>query len=294
MSLEIQTEPESDSEELLPSALDGLEADIAAAKAARHAFNPGDLLKDGRYRPFRKIGKGSSSKVWLARDEQEKRYVAIKVGFTWHVESQMEEISSMNVLAEDPILEHPGKQHIVELLDDFIHEGPNGEHVCIVTKPLGRSIDDVLFQFNWEDPAPYSFSRHISIQALRALDYVHQKDIMHGDIQPGNFLLELTYNIDEETEWEIKKRNIDNNPLKDRLDVASGDLSNANVILVDFGASKSPKDAPGFRCAYPIPYRAPEVAMDIGGVTAKADIWALGCMIWFIVTGNVLFPPGGC
>ncbi|KAJ5768077.1 hypothetical protein N7533_000660 [Penicillium manginii] len=49
---------DSEPEELLPSDLDGLEADRAAAVAARTVFSPGGLLKAGRYRPFRKIGLG--------------------------------------------------------------------------------------------------------------------------------------------------------------------------------------------------------------------------------------------
>ena len=163
-------------------------------------------------------------------------------------------------------------------------------------------MEKALTEFIWGVPALYSFCQQTSIQALRALNYLHQKDIMHGDIHPGNFLLDLTYNIDEDTEAEIKKKNTYRNELNDpddaytlddKVDIASGSTSNVKVLLVDFGGSRTPKDAPGRDCTYPISYRAPEVVMDIGGVTAKADIWAVGCMIWRIVTGGPLFAPEG-
>ncbi|CAI7626857.1 unnamed protein product [Penicillium bialowiezense] len=273
---------DSEPEELLPSALDGLEADRAAAVAARTAFYPGDLLKAGRYRLFRKIGQGQFAHVWLAEDMQESqnRYVAIKISLRWYTESQIREAAIIKILGDDPISDHPGRTNVIELLDEFIHSGPNSDHHCIVSKPMGRSVERTLTEFIWDDPVPYSFCRRISIQALQALDYLHQKDIMHGDIHTGNFLLALTYNIDENSEADIEAKNTHGNELNDpgdpfilddKVDVLSGGLD-AKVILVDLGASSSPKDSPSFD---------------------KADIWALGCALWRIVTGAPLFAPEG-
>jgi serine/threonine-protein kinase SRPK3 len=36
--------------------------------------------------------------------------------------------------------QHPGGQHIIQLLDHFIHPGPNGDHSCLVFEPMGESI----------------------------------------------------------------------------------------------------------------------------------------------------------
>lgn len=85
----------------------------------------------------------------------------------------------------------------------------------------------------------------------------------------------------------------DNYSLDDRIDVAAGDTTNANVILVDLGASSTPTDAPSSIYAYPIPYRAPGVVMDTGFVAAKADVWALGCVIYRMIVGFSLFSPEG-
>ncbi|KAJ6031596.1 hypothetical protein N7540_002328 [Penicillium herquei] len=323
-----------DPEELLRSALDDAEYQRKAAFDASFAFHPGDILKAGRYRPFRKIGEGQSSTVWLAWDIHKSRYVAIKIGLAWLVKLQMDEVSIMKRVRDHLISDHPGKNHVVELLDDFIHDGPNGSHVCIVTKPLGRHVEMVLSDFDLDNPAPYLFCRTISIQALQALDYLHQQGVMHGDFHPGNLLLTLTYDIDIETEAGIKAKNQRGNELNDPDDpytlddqtvISAEDSSNVHIVLADLGASTTlhrtllhehhdfslasqhpsanllltnladqqymPENAPSNKFAYPIPYRAPEVVMDLGPVTAKADIWALGCVIFRIITGIPLFAP---
>ncbi|KAJ5232835.1 hypothetical protein N7468_005791 [Penicillium chermesinum] len=207
----------------------------------------------------------------------------------------------MTLLREDPIPDHPGKRHVVELLDSFVHEGPNESHVCLVTEPLGRQVETVLSGLYLDNPAPHSLCRILSIQALQALDYLHQKNIMHGDVHTGNLVFRLTYDIDNDTETDIKAKNTRGNELNDpddpstlddRTSITTGD-TDANVVLVDLGASSILADSPSNSYAYPIPYRAPEVVMDTGSVTSKADIWALGCVIWRIITGIPLFAPEG-
>ncbi|KAJ5711168.1 hypothetical protein N7488_005324 [Penicillium malachiteum] len=193
----------------------------------------------------------------------------------------MDEISVMKLLRDYPESGNPGKNHVVELLDDFIHDGPNGSHVCIVTKPLGRQVEMVLSDVDLENPAPYLFCRKICIQALQALDYLHQQGVMHGDFHPGNILLALNYDIDSETEAEIKANNQRGNELNDPDDpytlddqtiISTENPSNVRAVLVDLGASTTPENASSNKFAYPIPYRAPEVVMGVGPITTKADI----------------------
>ncbi|KAJ5703977.1 hypothetical protein N7493_011115 [Penicillium malachiteum] len=259
-----------------------------------------DTLKAGRDRPFRKIGEGQFSTVWLARDTERNRYVAIKIGFTWFLKSQVDEVSVMKLLRDSSVNEQPGKNHVVKLLDDFVQDGPNGSHVCIVTKPLGRQVEMALSDFDLESPAPYLFCRTICIQALHALGYLHRQRVMHGDFHPGNILLALTYEIDSQTEALIKAHNQRGNDLNDPDDpytlddqtlISAEDSSNVHIVLVDLGASTTPANTPNNKFAYPILYRAPEVVMDVGPITAKADIWAIGCVIFRIITGIPLFAP---
>lgn len=104
------------------------------------------------------------------------------------------------------------KDYIVELLGDFLHDGSHGSHVCLVTKPMGR-------QLRWHFPTSSSIilcrSPKTSIQALQALVYLHQQEVMHGDVHPGNLNLALTDDIDDDTETEIEAKNGRGNELND-------------------------------------------------------------------------------
>jgi serine/threonine protein kinase len=230
--------------------------------------------------------------VWLAQDMEESRYVAVKVGFTWLVESRPREISVMKLLREHPLSNHPGKNHVVELLEYFVHDGSNGSHACIVTDQLGGHVGMALSDFDSENPVPYQNGRKISIQALQALDYLHQQGVMHGDVHSRNLVFALTYNIDDHTGVDIETKNQRGNESNepdekythdDRISISEGGTANVSVILIELGASSSSANGPSNKYAYPIPYRAPEVPMDTGSVTDKADIWVLGGGIWRIV-----------
>ena len=39
--------------------------------------------------------------------------------------------NELSVLLHLSGLNHPGKKHIIELLDHFEHDGPNGNHLCL-------------------------------------------------------------------------------------------------------------------------------------------------------------------
>lgn len=74
-------------------------------------------------------------------------------------------------------LEHPGKKHVLELLDYFEHNGPNGTHLCLV---LPVMISDGEVMTVQENPRQANYVRAISKQILLGLDYLHKIGIIHG------------------------------------------------------------------------------------------------------------------
>lgn len=60
---------------------------------------------------------------------------------------------------------HFGKKHIIQLLDHFEHEGPNGTHPCLVFEPLGDfkservTLCDWLNETYFDDDKKQCFSR---------------------------------------------------------------------------------------------------------------------------------------
>ena len=123
--------------------------------------------------------------------------------------------------------DHPGKDHVGGKLDAFGLKGPNGLHNCVILEPLGRSFEELLImaELNQDehhpkpsvyDPTVWSakFLREVCRQIILALDFLHQNQIMHRDMQPGNVLLALTYDIHSMTEAEIEQDlwDVDNLP----------------------------------------------------------------------------------
>lgn len=103
---------------------------------------------NNQYRIIRKLGWGHFSTVWLSWDEDKHRHVAIKIvrSSTNYKEAAIDEIKILESVNNGDN-SHPGKHHIVELLDHFIHNGPNGEHVCMVFEVLGENMLNLLVRY---------------------------------------------------------------------------------------------------------------------------------------------------
>lgn len=73
-------------------------------------------------------------------------------------------------------LEHPGKRNVIELLDHFEHEGPNGKHICLVL-PVMQSDGQAINVRN--RPRNANYIRIISEQIVLGLDFLHKSGLIH-------------------------------------------------------------------------------------------------------------------
>ena len=82
--------------------------------------------------------------------------------------------------------------NIVQLLNSFIHHGPNGRHFCMVFEIMGVTLLELIKRFNYKGiPIPYV--RVIAKQILIGLDYLHRIcGVIHTDMKPENVLVCLT------------------------------------------------------------------------------------------------------
>jgi serine/threonine protein kinase len=100
-------------------------------------------------------------------------------------------------------------------------------------------------------------------QLLRAVAYLHDRNVLHGDLKPDNVLI---------------------------FPATGGDCT--RYALADFGlAFHLPgDDAPAsFQLVFTLWYRPPEVSL-YDGYTKRGDSWALGCIIAEVLLGHVLLP----
>lgn len=73
-------------------------------------------------------------------------------------------------------MDHPGKRHVIELLDHFYHTGPNGTHLCLVFPVMISDGGALTISGN---PQEAGYIRAISSQLLLGLDFIHQSGIVH-------------------------------------------------------------------------------------------------------------------
>ena len=206
------------------------------------------------------MGTGAFAQVWLCRDLRKGRQVAVKVlkNDSFVTEMGEEEAELLGSLTKF------GKKEILRLLDQFLKDGPNGRHVCLVTELCGPCLLDVLPKKGM----CLSNVEQIMSQVLAGLHFLHSQRIIHTDIKPENVLLV-------------------NKP--DQLTNFSCAVEAINVKLADLGGALQVGDV------YPAivgtsEYRSPELLLEAPYCT-KIDVWAAACLGFELATGEYLFKP---
>jgi len=210
-----------------------------------------------RYRIERELGQGGMATVYLAHDIKHDRKVALKV-----LRPELAAvIGAERFLAEIKTtanLQHP---HILPLFDS----GRTGEDerwredFVFYVMPFveGESLRDRL---NREHQLPVDQAVRIAREVADALDYAHRHGVVHRDIKPENILLH-----------------------DGRAQVA--DFGIALAMSRSDGATRLTETGMSLGTPH---YMAPEQAMGEREITPKADVYALGCVLYEMLAGE---PP---
>ncbi|KAG8409388.1 hypothetical protein J3459_017565 [Metarhizium acridum] len=293
-------------------AIDGVEEMGRYCIGGYHPVSIGDRL-NARYRVVHKLGHGSYSTVWLARDEQLQRLVAVKV-CTADASGQESKIlsilkSSSNVGHDDSVMS--GRDMIPSVLDTFCVHGPHGTHTCLVTECVRCTLDDARRR-SWGLPLDLSVARAIAAQFVLAVAYMHRNGYVHGDLHVGNIHLRHLENLDHlsdeelyeefwEPEYAPVKTFHDKRipptvpiaailPLRFPVRTDQLSLSEARILLADFGESYRPSEEQRLACRTPVHCRPPEDRFEPSEPRSfPSDIWTLACSIWGIIGQQSLF-----
>lgn len=162
-------------------AIDDVEPFFRYGPGGYHPVSIGDRL-GARYRVLHKLGHGSYSTVWLARDEKLQKLVAVKVNTPDASPRESEIISFLNDSAkvhDDSDASALGRGMIPHLLDSFNINGPHGTHTCIVTDLARCSVIEAKRHGHYA-PLMLPVARAIAAQLVLAVAYLHRSGVVHG------------------------------------------------------------------------------------------------------------------
>ena len=202
-----------------------------------------------RYRIDTEIGAGGMATVYLAQDLRHDRRVALKL--LRPVLSAV--IGAERCLAEFTLTAHLQHPHSLPLFDSGEADG-----FLFYVMPFveGESLRSRLTR---EKQLPVAEAVRIATEVASALDYAHRHGVVHRDIKPENIL-----------------------------------MHDGRALVADFGIALAASKAGGNRMTEtgmslgtPF-YMSPEQAMGEREITARSDVYALGVVLYEMLTGD---PP---
>lgn len=214
-----------------------------------------------RYTVIQEIGEGGMQKVYLAMDNMLNRHVALKTPKNKSAEKRFHRSA---ILASK--VNHP---NIAKTLDYFMEGGRE-----FLTEEYINGVDlDQAILGHYTSVDPYLTAK-IFHNLSKALSASHHVNVIHRDLKPSNIMV-------------------------------TGGISASEIKITDFGISKmageeideAAKNGQGSLTSSQtamgaLPYMAPEIIQSQGQVSMSSDVWALGAMMFRILTGEYPFGVG--
>ncbi|KAL7240463.1 hypothetical protein ACSBR2_006170 [Camellia fascicularis] len=219
-----------------------------------YSYRFGEVL-DGRYEVTAAHGKGVFSTVVRAKDLKvgpgDPEEVAIKIiRNNEHMHKAGKE--ELIILKKLVGADPDNKRHCVRFLSSFKYRN----HLCLVFESLHMNLREVLKKFGRNIGLKLTAVRTYAKQLFIALKHLRNCGVLHSDIKPDNMLVNEAKNV---------------------------------LKLCDFGnamfAGKN-EITPYLVSRF---YRAPEIILGLP-YDHPMDIWSVGCCLFELYTGKVLFP----
>lgn len=204
----------------------------------------------GPYRLLQIIHESSCSVMWMAeRNQSVADFVAIKI---------------VAAAANDFLMRYEAQKHALALLD---HPSIAKPQACGMT-PAGNPYlvtelihGEPITHFCDDQKLPLLQRVRLFLQVCEAIHHAHQKGVVHGDLKPSNLLVK----------W--------------------GDDGQPLLKITDFGIAKAMNHTlvtPSGWLRTPAAYLTPE-HVGTGGIDARSDIYALGMLLYELLTGRLPF-----
>ena len=218
------------------------------------AGNTDSTVLAERYELLAEVGRGGFARVWKARDLKLGRTVAVKRLLTEAQQGAAGEQTLARFRREAQAIAQLNHRNIVGVFD---HDRDSEGDYIVMEFVEGGTLTQYLKEKGGKLPVPEAVAL---VQGIaQGLAYAHRKNLVHRDIKPGNILLQSE----------------------------AGELI---PKIVDFGLARvgteSELSLSGYGMGTPW-YMPPEQRRDAKSVNHTADIYALGKVLFELVSGEV-------
>jgi serine/threonine protein kinase len=220
---------------------------------------PAELRNHPQYEVERELGRGGMGVVYLARHRLMKRLDVLKVVNPMLVRDPGVRERFLREIEMAARLRHPN-------VVTAYHAEQLGQLLMLVMEYApGETLERVVA--NRSRPLPVVNACYYMQQVARGLQHAFEQGMVHRDIKPQNLILTVTE----------KKTHV--------------------IRILDFGLAKARSDSEGSMAGLTgsgmmmgTPgYMAPEQAEDAGCADTRADIYSLGCTLYFLLVGQAPF-----
>jgi eukaryotic-like serine/threonine-protein kinase len=219
----------------------------------------------GSYELVEALGGGGMGEVWRAEHRLLARPAAVKIirpkvlGAASETDVQVITRRFMREAQATAVLSSP---HTVELYDFGLTD--EGSFYYVMELLIGRDLESFVRQFG---PLPVNRAVHLLRQVCHSLAEAHSRSLVHRDIKPANIYvcrMGLDYDFIKVLDFGLVK-------------FGEGPSIAGTFSTGDFVTSGTPG------------YMAPEVILGAGETDRRADVYALGCVAYWMVTGQLVF-----
>ncbi|MFV0443710.1 MAG: protein kinase domain-containing protein [Planctomycetaceae bacterium] len=217
----------------------------------------------GKYRLLALLGKGGMSSVYLAEHVLMRRRCAIKV----LPAKKVNDTSYLGRFHREAqavaALDHP---NIVRAYDvDHEQDGNVEIHFLVMEYVDGQSLLDLV---NRDGPQSPAAAAEYIRQAALGLEHAHRAGLIHRDVKPGNLL-------------------VDSNGVVKVMDLGlarffTGEEEGGESLTIQYDE----------KVLGTADYLAPEQAVDSHDIDSRADLYSLGCTLYFLLVGHPPFNTG--
>jgi serine/threonine protein kinase len=219
----------------------------------------------GSYELVELLGHGGMGEVWRARHQLLARDAAIKLVrpevLGAHTEADAR-VVQRRFEREAKATASLSSPHTIQVFDFGMTR--DGAFYYVMELLAGRDLESLVREFG---PVPADRALFLLRQVCHSLADAHARGMVHRDIKPANIYvcrMGLEYDFVKVLDFGLVK-------LRDRA--PSGDT----LVTLDHTTTGTPA------------YMAPEIIVGEADVDRRADVYALGCVAYFLLTGQLVF-----